>query len=218
MNTPGSRIKSLRKEAKLTQKELGKKIGVSSVSVTQWEKDVNLPRGENANLLCRILDSSWEWIAHGKGEPHSLSAKPGVKEEAETYQARFKLPLLDKAEIRSFLAGEFVAKKQANAEIATALDAGSKTFAYIETSEGMMHRITPKDTIYIDPEGKLEPDSIGIFLFEVGAGYQLGTLKTTPAGLMLQFDSNEPGWDSIAVSEDGYVGRLVAYVPHWLGQ
>ena len=107
--------------------------------------------------------------------------------------------------------------KQANAEVATALGAGPKTFAYIETSEGMMHRITPKDTVYIDPEGKLEPNSIGIFLFKLGSGFELGTLKSTPAGLMLQFDSNQPGWDSVKVSEDDYIGRLVAYVPSWLG-
>jgi transcriptional regulator with XRE-family HTH domain len=218
MNTPGSRIKSLRKEAKLTQKELGKKIGVSAVSVTQWEKDVNLPRGENANLLCRILNSSWEWIAHGKGEPHLTPKFTGVKESLVSYGVKYKLPLFEKQQLGSYFDGSSISNKQANAEIATALGAGPKTFAYIETSEGMMHRISPKDTVYIDPEGKLEPNSIGIFLFKAGMDYQLGTLKSTPGGLMLQFDSNEPGWNSIAVDENDYMGRLVAFVPHWLGE
>ena len=213
MNTAGSRIKSLRKEAKLTQKELGKKIGVSSVSVTQWEKDVNLPRGENANLLCKILNSSWEWIAHGKGGAHS---EVSLRDAEASYQVRYKLPLLDKAQLVDYLQNGFLPTRQANAEVATALGAGARTFAYIETSEGMMHRITPKDTVYIDPDGVIEPDSVGIFLFTVGSGYQLGTLKSTPGGLMLQFDSNKPGWDSIKVSEDDYIGRLVAYIPHWL--
>jgi transcriptional regulator with XRE-family HTH domain len=208
MNTAGLRIKSLRKEAGLTQKELGRKIGVSAVSVTQWEKDVNLPRGENANLLCKILNSSWEWIAHGKG-----NAKGG---SSDANQIRYNLPLLEKNELGEFLDNRFQPSKKANAEIATALGAGSKTFAYIETSEGMMHRISPKDTVYIDPEAKIEPNSVGIFLFKLGSGFELGTLKSTPAGLMLQFDSNQPGWDSVKVSEDDYIGRLVAYVPHWL--
>jgi transcriptional regulator with XRE-family HTH domain len=213
MNTAGSRIKSLRKEAKLTQKELGKKIGVSSVSVTQWEKDVNLPRGENANLLCKILNSSWEWIAHNKGEPHSFS---GVMEAKSIYHIKYKLPLLDKVQLVDYLHNDFLPTKQANAEVATALGAGERTFAYIETGEGMMHRITPKDTVYIDPDGRIEPDSMGIFLFAVGGSYQLGTLKSTPGGLMLQFDSDKPGWDSVKVSEDDYIGRLVAYIPYWL--
>ena len=215
MNTAGSRIKSLRKEAKLTQKELGKKIGVSAVSVTQWEKDVNLPRGENANLLCKILNTSWEWIAHAKGTPHAEFS--GVQEGPVTFGLRYKLPLLEKYQLNNYFDGELTPNKQANAEIATALGGGPRTFAYIETSEGMMHRITPKDTVYIDPDGKIEPDSVGIFLFKVGNGFQLGTLKSTPGGLMLQFDSNEPGWDSVRVSEGDYIGRLVAYVPHWLG-
>jgi transcriptional regulator with XRE-family HTH domain len=206
MNTAGSRIRSLRKEAGLTQKELGRKIGVSAVSVTQWEKDVNLPRGENANLLCKILGSSWEWIAHGKGNAKG--------ESIDT--TRYNLPLIEKNDLAEFLDGRLRPSKKANAEIATALGAGSKTFAYVETSEGMMHRISPKDTVYIDPEAKIDPNSVGIFLFKLGSGFELGTLKSTPAGLVLQFDSNQPGWDSVKVSEDDYVGRLVAYVPHWL--
>lgn len=215
MNTPGSRIRNLRKEVGLTQKELGKKIGVSAASVTQWEKDVNLPRGENANLLCKILGSSWEWIAHEKGDEHFSGESSG---SVTSNPVKYKLPLLDKNQINDFLKGIFLPSKQANAEIATALGAGPKTFAYIETSEGMMHRITPKDTVYIDPEAKLEPNSAGIYLFRLGSNFELGTLKSTPAGLVLQFDSNEPGWDSVKVDEDNYVGRLVAYVPHWLGQ
>jgi hypothetical protein len=180
----------------------------------KWLNSMSIPRASKMTLLCEWLQVRREWLEYGV-EPmkeESLgSAKPASA-------ASFQISLISKSSILQLLAGDDIKSQPANAEIAQALGASSKTFAYIETSEGMMHRITPKDTVYIDPEGKLEPNSLGIFLFKIGADCQLGTLKSTPGGLMLQFDSSEPGWESIAVSEDDYIGRLVAYVPHWLSQ
>lgn len=207
-----NRIKTRRKALKLTQLELGKRIGVTKATVSLWENETNTPNGANLQGLAAILQCSPEWILTGADNPN-------IAEPSSSYAVnpkKIEIPLINKGLVGRLLAGESIPHKQANADIAIALNAGPKTFAYIETSEGMMHRVTPKDTVYIDPDGKLEPNSIGIFLFKAGMDYQLGTLKSTPAGLMLQFDSNEPGWDSIAVSEDDYVGRLVAYVPHWL--
>lgn len=207
-----NRIKTRRKALKLTQLELGKMVGVTKATVSLWENETNTPNGANLQALASILQCTPEWIL--SGEDGDL-----VKEPASTYSAppnKAVVFLIDKSRIGEFIDGSLIGAKKANAEIATALNAGPKTFAYIETSEGMMHRITPKDTIYIDPDGKIEPNSVGIFLFKIGDDYQLGTLKSTPGGLILQFDSNEPGWGSIEVNKDDYIGRLVAYVPHWL--
>jgi DNA-binding XRE family transcriptional regulator len=206
-----NRIKERRKALKLTQSELGKMIGVTKATVSLWENETNTPNGANLQALASILRCSPEWILTGKSD---LSIRTPIPKHIE----KAKIPLIEKKYIATLCNGEVPPQKQANAEVATALGGGPRTFAYIETSEGMMHRITPKDTVYIDPDGKVEPDSVGIFLFKVGSGFQLGTLKSTPGGLMLQFDSNEPGWDSIRVNEDDYIGRLVAYIPHWLGQ
>ena len=68
MNTIGSRIKQLRREKKLTQKELATKIGVSDVSVVHWEKDVNTPKLEYLNILAPILDTTIDYIMYGKTE------------------------------------------------------------------------------------------------------------------------------------------------------
>ena len=207
-----NRIKERRKALQLTQSELGKMIGVTKATVSLWENETNTPNGANLQALASILQCSPDWILTGKSSDITFES-PLPKS-----MDKIQIPLIEKKYIAALCAEESPPQKQANAEIATALGGGSRTFAYIETSEGMMHRITPKDTVYIDPDGKLESDSVGIFLFKVGSGFQLGTLKSTPAGLMLQFDSNEPGWDSIRVNEDDYIGRLVAYIPHWLGQ
>jgi|TARA_R110002033_G_scaffold170862_1_gene214544 transcriptional regulator with XRE-family HTH domain len=208
----GERIKERRKELGLNQPDVAKAAGVKVPSVSQWETgSTKSISGLPLAGVARILKTNSTWILTGRGDKNSTTSETSNKPELE-------VPLIPKGAISQLMAGEKVKSQKANGAIAEALGAGSKTFAYIETSEGMMHRITPKDTVYIDPEAKLEPNSVGIFLFKLGSDFELGTLKSTPAGLMLQFDSNEPGWDSIRVNEDDYIGRLVAYIPHWLGQ
>lgn len=52
--TTGQRIKAARKKAGMTQKELGDKLGISYVGVSQWENDLRNPKLET---LQRIADS-----------------------------------------------------------------------------------------------------------------------------------------------------------------
>ena len=45
MNTksPGSRIKILRQQLGISQEELGRRLGVSVVTINRWEREVNQP-------------------------------------------------------------------------------------------------------------------------------------------------------------------------------
>lgn len=52
----GSRIRELRKKKKLTQKELGEKIGVKDNTITSYEKGVNQLNQETLFKLARALD------------------------------------------------------------------------------------------------------------------------------------------------------------------
>ncbi|MDG9671849.1 helix-turn-helix transcriptional regulator [Hahella aquimaris] len=67
MKTLGQRIRERRKELELTQAKVGKLVGVSSVSVTQWEKDETSPRGENLVKLAKVLDCEVDWLLEEKG-------------------------------------------------------------------------------------------------------------------------------------------------------
>lgn len=66
METIGERIKKLRKEKKITQKDLGIKLSISDAAVNLWEKDVNTPKLENIFLLADILNTTVEFLLHGK--------------------------------------------------------------------------------------------------------------------------------------------------------
>ena len=55
MEKLGEKIKRRRKELKLSQKELAAKVGVSHVSISQWESDTNAPKTENFMNLAAAL-------------------------------------------------------------------------------------------------------------------------------------------------------------------
>lgn len=55
MKTLGQRIRSRRKELKLTQEDVAKKVGVSAVAIGHWEKDTNEPSGTNLHALAKTL-------------------------------------------------------------------------------------------------------------------------------------------------------------------
>lgn len=74
METLGSRIKSLRKQKKLTQKELGRRLDISDVSVLKWENDTNTPKLENIHQLAIELDTTVEFIMYGK-DPSSSNVQ-----------------------------------------------------------------------------------------------------------------------------------------------
>src|SRR5690606_15454232 len=100
--------------------------------------------------------------------------------------------------------------------ICDAAGAGPRTFAYVETSDGMSPRIEPGDTVYIDPDQAECKPGREIWLFKVGNGYALGAVTETPRGLMLRFDNQAPGWEPMPVQSGDCAGKLVAFVPSWL--
>lgn len=58
MNFFTDRLKTLRKEKKLTQKELAEQIGIKQNSYSDWETGKNEPNLENIIKLTKILDTT----------------------------------------------------------------------------------------------------------------------------------------------------------------
>ena len=65
MNTLGERSKERRKIIKLTQIQLSKKVGVSGVTISQWESGDTSPKGENLYKLAQALMCSPDWLMFG---------------------------------------------------------------------------------------------------------------------------------------------------------
>lgn len=65
----GSRLKTARKKAKLTQSEVGRHFSISSQAVSQWERDEVTPEFDKLGQLCRILKIPADWLLAGDGPP-----------------------------------------------------------------------------------------------------------------------------------------------------
>ena len=55
----GSRIKTLRKKALLTQEQLGTLVGVSRVTVNKWEKGEKAPALRNVRKLAALIGGKY---------------------------------------------------------------------------------------------------------------------------------------------------------------
>lgn len=73
MTTVGDRIKTRRRELKLSQRKLGAKCNVTGASVSLWESGETEPSGETLMLLAYALDKSPEWIMNGDSK-HAIAA------------------------------------------------------------------------------------------------------------------------------------------------
>lgn len=58
-NKMGEMIRTLRTLAGLTQKELAEKVGVSTITIQQYERNVRTPRLEIAEKIAKILGDEW---------------------------------------------------------------------------------------------------------------------------------------------------------------
>lgn len=67
------RIKRIRKEEKLTQKEFADKIGMSRVGLQKLESGENSPREQTLRVICSEFHVNRRWLETGEGEMHEES-------------------------------------------------------------------------------------------------------------------------------------------------
>lgn len=73
-----NRIKELRTEAKLTQYELGKIIGVSDASINKYEKDLMTPKIDKLEKMAEVFHVSVDYLT---GRTDSRVGFPGHWDE-----------------------------------------------------------------------------------------------------------------------------------------
>ncbi|HID8088661.1 LexA family protein [Proteus hauseri] len=82
------RIKLRRKELKLKQSDLGKKVGVSGSAISQWEGGITEPDGGNLIALASALGCTPEYLINGNNE------SIGNVEFSKFHHARGEYPLI----------------------------------------------------------------------------------------------------------------------------
>jgi transcriptional regulator with XRE-family HTH domain len=97
----GTRIKSARKAAKITQEELGRAVGVSHAAVSLWESGSSKGlKSENLVKCANFLNVDIEWLVTGKGSPGDTPAtynKPVLVKDSEPTHFHIDYTLLEEA-------------------------------------------------------------------------------------------------------------------------
>lgn len=147
MNTLGLRIKERRKQLKKTQKETAKLVGVSHVTISQWESDTTSPRGKSLYELAKILGCGQDWLLHGHNEPDSnISPGPSVKG---------KYPLISWVQAGTW--SSIYEEPAFNTVLYPCPVACSdKTFILKVQGISMEPRFNEGDLIFVDPEAEIK--------------------------------------------------------------
>ena len=69
METIGTRIKGIRKDAGLTLEKFGAKIGITAASLSTIENGKSNPSAQTVLMICREFNVNEDWLRGGKGEP-----------------------------------------------------------------------------------------------------------------------------------------------------
>ncbi len=96
MNNIGDRIKILRKEFNITQKELAQDLGVTNAHISKIEKGLTTPSEALIKLIAKIYEVSEYWIKTGEGPMMLIDVLINSDHNMEYSASEFNKLLRDK--------------------------------------------------------------------------------------------------------------------------
>ena len=99
------RLKSMRLEAKLTQKELAEKLKIGQNTYSYWEKGIRKPVGENLNKLANFFNVSTDYLLGNSNIKDQKQFDEDLEKSLDTFKSFDGKPMYDekKKKIREFL-------------------------------------------------------------------------------------------------------------------
>ena len=142
------RIKTRRKELKLTQAAIASLVKVSRVSITQWELGDTSPKGKNLFNLAKALKCTTEWLLFGVDS--AVATTSNVK--GHNYQSNY-LPLISWVQAGSWseLIDDFQ-PEDTDQYYPCPEKTSSLSFALKVVGESMLPDYVDGEIIYVDPE------------------------------------------------------------------
>ncbi|MFQ1711358.1 LexA family protein [Aeromonas veronii] len=157
------RIKQTRKRLGYSQEILGSRVGVSRVSISQWERGENTPNGRYLNELAAALGVTVDWLLTGSGDTPQLPAEhpiPGYHnvEPAVIPQGK-RIPVISYVQAGNWREMcEQATTFDGNVEYVTAsVDIGPCGFGLWLRGDSMLPQFKEGDLIIVDPDEAPQP-------------------------------------------------------------
>ncbi|WP_420002153.1 LexA family protein [Acinetobacter sp. LF10] len=148
MESIGNRIRNLRKEKKLTQKDLAKILGITDAAIVHWEKDVNIPKLEHLNIMAPTLNTTIDYIMYGKSDTSDnvIDFRPITR----------MLPVLTYVQCGSMTNVRSISPHEIDNWLPSPPDTGKNSFYLITQGISNSPEFNDGDFICIDPDVPLE--------------------------------------------------------------
>lgn len=188
--TIGKNIKRLRELNDLTQEELGKAVGVSSMAVSQWENDRAVPRMGSIEKLSKVLAVSKSELVDDEHHPLPPNAIP-ITEPKKAY-----VPLLGRVH-----AGDIQEPEILDDEVAIPYSVyiHHKNAYLLEVEGNCMSKTYPEGChVLIDPDLQPVNGSIAVVSID-GADYVMRKLYRGASTIILSPDSWEDTYEDIVI-------------------
>lgn len=157
------RIKQTRKRLGYSQEILGSRVGVSRVSISQWERGENTPNGRYLNDLAAALGVTVDWLLTGEGEGAVTSSPeviPGYHNvEPAVIPQGNRIPILSYVQAGNWREiCEQATTFDGNVEYVTAsVDIGPCGFGLWIRGRSMTPMFNEGDLVIIDPDEQPRP-------------------------------------------------------------
>ncbi|MDR5776253.1 MULTISPECIES: helix-turn-helix domain-containing protein [unclassified Caballeronia] len=218
------KIKHLRTEAKLSQKELGAALGVSYQTVQQWENGKSGPRRERMEEVAKALNTSAEYLLFGPSisDAGADTSSPGTNETTNV-----PVPLQYSVDVKNFRRVYVVGRAQGGlperiwtdgdypvgatdeyAEIATT-DPHAFLSPILGTS--MVPKFNPGDFVFVEPGTPIEVEDD--VLVRLGTGETMIKRLISKRGGIQLGSYNEPGTMLFKPEEITWMYYIAHYVP-----
>lgn len=147
----GERIKLSRSRLKMTQQQLGDKIGANKASISQWENGVYTPDAKNLSALAKALSVSVFWLMDGKGDPAGQNiemASPDIH----------RIPVITYVQAGVWTETSEIRECDGNwIYITTDLELSERAFAIELKGHSMEPEFVEGDVVLIDPDEHPHP-------------------------------------------------------------
>ena len=164
-----SKIKELRKEKGLSQKELADLIPVNQTAVSQWDRGITYPSSNAIKRLCQIFE-----------KPSDIFLE--IETKATPKEKGFKIPVFGNvaAGIPISAIEDIVDFEEISEELASK----GEYFGLVIKGDSMEPRMTTGDVVIVRSQQTAETGDIAIVLID-GENATCKKIKKTPEGVML---------------------------------
>ncbi|MFM4926280.1 LexA family protein [Aeromonas veronii] len=180
------RIKQTRKRLGYSQEILGSRVGVSRVSISQWERGENTPNGRYLNELAAALGVTVDWLLTGEGDAPSSSGEqqmPGYHNvEPAVMLPGKRIPILSYVQAGNWREMcEHATTFDGNVEFVSASgEIGPFGFGLWLRGDSMLPQFKEGDLIIVDPDEAPQP---GDFVVAKNGSNEATFKKYRPRGI-----------------------------------